>query len=62
MDSLLSDHPLILTRPEIAELLRVSDDTLSRWAKRGIGPRCVYLTEGTPRYMKGDVLDYLKGL
>lgn len=62
MDSLLSEYPSILTRSELGEFLRVSDDTLTRWAQRGIGPRCIYLTESTPRYVKGDVIEYLKGL
>lgn len=62
MDSLLSEYPPLLLRCEVAEILRVSVSTLSRWSSSGIGPECIYLSEGSPRYPKGGVIDYLKGL
>lgn len=62
MDSLLSDYPPLMTRAEVAEILRVSSASLSNWSRDGVGPTCIYLTAGTPRYRKGDVVDYLKGL
>lgn len=62
MDSLLCEYPEIMTRAEVAELLRVSTKTLCRWSVDGEGPRCTYLTPSTPRYMKGDLETYLKGL
>lgn len=62
MDSLLSDYPVLMLRAEVSELLRVSVSTLSRWSRDGVGPECVYLSEGSPRYPKGGVVDYLKGL
>ncbi|WP_193627284.1 helix-turn-helix transcriptional regulator [Brevibacterium sp. CFH 10365] len=62
MGSLLSDYPPLLLRSEVAEILRVSVSTLSRWARDGLGPECLYLSEGSPRYTKGSVIDYLTGL
>lgn len=59
--SLLADYPALMLRAEVAEVLRVSTRTLSRWAQEDLGPRCIHLAEGIPRYQKGDVLTYLEG-
>lgn len=38
----LNDAPIkLLLRPEVADLLRVSVVTLSRWATKGIGPEYI---------------------
>lgn len=60
--SLLADYPAILTRDEVAEIVRVEPRTLREWAAEGAGPRCMFLTPRTPRYKKGDLIDYLEGL
>lgn len=62
MDSLLSDYPPLMLRSEVSEVLRVKEKTLADWAPKGIGPKCLYLSERVPRYKKGDVVDYLEGL
>lgn len=62
MDSLLSDYPHLMLRSEVSEILRVETKTLSDWASRGVGPRCIFLAERCPRYKKGDLIDYLEGL
>lgn len=62
MESLLADYPVLLLRSEVSELLRVEPTTLAEWAARGVGPRCLYLSARTPRYKKGDLIDYLEGL
>ena len=56
-----ADFPQLLTRSEAAKLLRVHPSTLSRWAASGEGPRCIWLSGGTPRYLRADLLDFLKG-
>lgn len=62
MGSLLSDYPELMLRSEVGEILRVKETTLADWASKGIGPRCLYLSERVPRYRKGDLVDYLEGL
>ena len=44
----------LLTRPEAAEYLRLSDKTLSRWAWAGRGPRFVKIG-GAVRYDLADL-------
>ena len=51
------DH---LTKPQVAELLGVSVRTLERWANRGVGPRQILIGPRSKRYLKGEVLDYLR--
>lgn len=53
-----SDH--LLKTAEVCQLLNVSNSTLSRWRQTGAGPRCVWLSEGCPRYRPSDLLDWLK--
>ncbi|GAA1871902.1 hypothetical protein GCM10009813_35240 [Brevibacterium marinum] len=60
MDSLLSAYLVLMLRSEVTELLRVSVSTLCRWSRDGVGPECVYLSEGSPRYPKGALLITLK--
>lgn len=50
----------LMTRAEVAELLRVSKPTLSRWASLGVGPRVTWLGPALPRYDRADVLDWLR--
>ncbi|MCU4298182.1 DNA-binding protein [Brevibacterium permense] len=48
-----------MTRAQVAEYLQVSVSTLSRWARDGIGPRCIYLAASTPRYRREDVREFI---
>ena len=55
----MADLPELLTRREVAEVLRVSQACLSRWARAGTGPRCLWLSPTVPRYRRVDVLAFL---
>lgn len=35
VDALLADQPEVMTPPEVAELLRVSQQTIARWRRDG---------------------------
>lgn len=52
----------LLTRAEVADLLRVSSTTLSRWAREGHGPPCRWLAPSSPRYLRSEVESYLQDL
>ena len=52
--------PVMLTSKEVPELLRVDPSTLSRWRAQGTGPRVVYLSPGSPRYLEKDVTAWLE--
>lgn len=49
-----------LTKPQVAELLGVSVRTLERWANRGVGPRQILIGPRSKRYLKAEVLGYLR--
>lgn len=51
----------LLTRREVAEILRVSPSTLCRWAQRGEGPRCIWLSPSAPRYPRDEVEKFARG-
>ena len=51
------DH---LTKPQVAELLGVSVRTLERWANQGVGPRQILIGPRSKRYLRQEVLDYLR--
>ena len=53
------DVPELMTRREVADLLRVSEASLSRWARSGTGPRCLWLSPTVPRYRRDDVVRFL---
>lgn len=53
MEELLVEYPEIMTRAEVAEVLRVSSASLSNWSRDGVGPECIYLTVGTPATERG---------
>lgn len=55
----LHSYPELMTRAHVAEYLHVSVSTLSRWARDGRGPRCIYLAEACPRYRRPELEDYL---
>lgn len=54
--------PELMTREEVAALLRVHETTLSRWAAEGKGPPCIYVASRVPRYRRADVLAYVETL
>lgn len=51
----------VLDRKEAAAALKVSPRTLTNWAYRGEGPRCVKIG-GRILYRREDILDYIAGL
>lgn len=51
---------VLMTRREVAMLLRVSQSSLSRWARDGVGPPCVWLAPTAPRYRRAEVLAWLE--
>lgn len=55
----LDDYPELMTRGQVAEYLQVTVTTLGEWAGRGRGPRCIYLSERTPRYRREDVRGFI---
>lgn len=50
----------LMTRVEVAELLRVSRPTLSRWASTGEGPPVIWLAPSMPRYNRADVVAWVR--
>ena len=52
--------PRLLTSLEVAEVLRLDRSTLSRWRTQGTGPRVVYLSPGSPRYLEKDVRAWIE--
>lgn len=50
----------LLTKEQVARLLRVKPGTVSRWASEGKIPRIV-VSPKTIRFDAGDVLRFLKG-
>lgn len=56
----MSELKQLLTRAQVAKLLAVDPSTLSRMAKRGEGPRCIWLGGQLVRYDPDDVREYLE--
>lgn len=54
------DLPELMTRREVAGVLRVSVSALSRWAAQGIGPRCLWLGTHSPRYRRDDIIQFVE--
>ncbi|GAA1639435.1 hypothetical protein GCM10009700_27960 [Brevibacterium sanguinis] len=61
MSTLLNEYDDIMIPAEVAEVYRVSPNTLSDWASEGVGPRFIQITKRTRRYRKADVLEHLEG-
>lgn len=49
-----------LTTAEVADLLSVSASTLKRWRREGKGPRPSVFEPRTVRYLRSDVIRYMK--
>ena len=52
----------LLSRPEAAELLGLSVQTLANWHTLGKGPRSVVVGSRSRRYRLSDLLAYVEGL
>jgi len=50
----------LLTSRQVADLLGVHPSTLSRLRTTGDGPPVLWVTEKSPRYLRTDVLSWLK--
>lgn len=50
----------LLRSETVADWLSVSKSTLCRWRQTGHGPKCVWLSEGCPRYRRTDVEDWIR--
>jgi hypothetical protein len=57
--SAVDDLSPLLTSPEVGDLLRISQATLSRWRAADLGPRWLDL-HGVPRYAPDDVRMWLQ--
>lgn len=53
----MAQLPALLTVPEVAARLRVSDETIHRWARLG-SLDCVYLPTGLKRFRR----DYIESI
>jgi hypothetical protein len=51
--------PSVWTSKDVAQFLNVSESTLSRWRRRGIGPACVQI-DGVSRYRPAAVEAWLE--
>lgn len=49
-----------LTTNEVAQWIRVSASTLSRWRQAGRGPRATWMSETCPRYKRSEVEKWLR--
>lgn len=58
---LLHDPRPLLTPPEAADLLRVSEKALALWRRTGDGPAFVRLGRSVIRYRRLDLLSYVDG-
>lgn len=52
----------LLTRPEAADMLGLSVQTLANWHTLGKGPRSVLVGSRSRRYRLSDLLAYVEGL
>jgi predicted DNA-binding transcriptional regulator AlpA len=52
--------PEVMTPPEAATFLGVAHETLFRWRKDQFGPRYSQPTKRTVRYLRSDLLEFLK--
>lgn len=55
------EEPELLTPKRVARWLGVSPATLCRWRATGYGPRWVALSPRCPRYLREDVINWLRG-
>ena len=51
--------PEVLYPRDVAQLLRVSDRTLSGWRQKKKGPKYIKLEGGPVRYLRSDVHEWL---
>lgn len=53
------EHDVLLTRREAAELLRVSESAMAKWAKGDIGPPVIWMSPYAVRYLRSDLEAFL---
>jgi hypothetical protein len=58
---LFAELPLLLSKDEVAAMLRVHRNTLTRWGRRGFGPPVHVLPGGGCRYRRDELLEWLRG-
>lgn len=54
--------PDLMMSSEVAQLLHVSQATLCRWRRSGSGPRVLWLSARVPRYLRSDVVSWMKAV
>jgi len=59
-DLVRSHPPQIMTTTEAARFLSVTDETLFRWRKDGVGPSYSQPNSRVVRYLHQDLLDWMK--
>lgn len=59
-DLIRSNPPVLMTTRECAEFLSVTEETLFRWRKDGVGPRYSQPNLRVIRYDRDDVLAWIK--
>lgn len=59
-DVLRANPPEIMTPKEAAGFIGVTEDTLFRWRKDATGPKYAKPTERMVRYLKDDLIAFLK--
>ncbi|MDJ0993803.1 MAG: helix-turn-helix domain-containing protein [Dinoroseobacter sp.] len=59
-DLVRSNPPEIMTSRECAAFMDVSDETLVRWRKDGFGPPYSQPNSRIVRYLRSDVIDWLR--
>ena len=57
----LLDMETLDDKKSAARILRVSPDTLDRWARRGLGPPRIKLPGGLIRYSRTALVEFLRG-
>lgn len=53
--------PEVMTTEEVAQYLNLTTATLFQWRKDGEGPKYCKINSRTIRYLRADVIDYVRG-
>ena len=59
-DLIRSNPPQIMTSREAAQFLSVTDETMFRWRKDGVGPSYSQPNPRVVRYLHGDLVAWMK--
>jgi len=60
VDFVRANPPLIMTSSEVADMLKVSDETMLRWRKDGVGPKFSQPNCRIVRYLRDDVVAWME--